>query len=240
MAGAGAATASAPLRAPVRRTPSRRRQPVAPALVPRLGRALAAVPEHRLLDRLVRGRFWIGFVAFALLGIVGLQLSLLKLNTGIGRAIEHQGLLERQNATLRAQVSSLSSGDRVETEAARMSMVVAPPGAIRFLSAGGRGTAARAARAMTAPAAASASAGTPAAAGATGTSSTLPLTGTSASPATSSTDPSATGATATQPATVSSSATPPAAATGSGAATGAGTATGTTSTGPTTTGVTGG
>jgi hypothetical protein len=239
MAGAGAVTAipGAPLRAPARRTPSRRRQPVAPALVPRLGRALAAVPEHRLLDRLVRGRFWIGFVAFALLGIVGLQLSLLKLNTGIGRAIEHQGLLERQNATLRAQVSSLSSGDRVETEAARMSMVVAPPGAIRFLSAGGRGTAARAARAMTAPAAASASGGTPTAAGATGASSTSTLTGTSAPPATSSTDPSVTGATATQPATAPSTATAPAAATGSGTATGT---TGTAPTGATTTGVTGG
>src|SRR5205807_438415 len=71
----------------------------------------------------------------------------------IGRALEHQSLLERQNATLRAEVSSLSSGDRVETRAAAAGMVIAPPGAIRFLAAGGHGTAIHAARAMTAPAA---------------------------------------------------------------------------------------
>jgi hypothetical protein len=184
------------------------------------------VPEHRLLDRLVRGRFWIGFVAFALLGIVGLQLSLLKLNTGIGRAIEHQNLLERQNATLRAQVSSLSSGDRVETQAARMGMVVAAPGAIRFLSAGGRGTAARAARAMTAPSPASATA-----TGATApanTSSTSSVTGNSLGAT------SATGATSAAPASTS-----PATDTGAGATPAAGAATGTTGTAATGTAATG-
>lgn len=175
-----AATAARPLRAPARRAPARhapaRPAPARPArvrrpprnnllehssrtflgqsaLVSRLGRALASVPEHRLLDRLVRGRFWIGFVAFALLGIVAMQLSLLKLNTGIGRALEHQSLLERQNATLRDEVSSLSAGDRVETQAARAGMVVAAPGSITFLKAGGSGVARRAAKAMMPPAA---------------------------------------------------------------------------------------
>jgi len=55
--------------------------------------ALEGLAQHRLLDRLIRGRTWIGIVAFALIGIVTLQLGLLKLNGGIGRALEHEALL---------------------------------------------------------------------------------------------------------------------------------------------------
>ncbi len=114
----------------------------------RLAPALARVPDHRVLDRMMRGRLWIGAIAFALLGIVAMQLSLLKLNTGIGRALEHESLLRRQNATLRFDVSNLSAGDRVETQAVRMGMTMASPGAIHFLSAGGSDQVRRAARSL--------------------------------------------------------------------------------------------
>ncbi len=114
----------------------------------RLAPAVARIPDHRVLDRMVRGRLWIGAIAFALLGIVAMQLSLLKLNTGIGRALEHESLLRRQNATLRYDVSNLSAGDRVETQAVRMGMTMASPGAIHFLSAGGSDQARRAARSL--------------------------------------------------------------------------------------------
>ena len=50
--------------------------------------AAETLSSNRLLDRLIRGRMWIGIVAFALIGIVTLQLGLLKLNSGIGRALE--------------------------------------------------------------------------------------------------------------------------------------------------------
>ena len=52
--------------------------------------ALETLSGHRLLDRLIRGRMWIGIVAFALIGIVTLQLGLLKLNSGIGRSLERE------------------------------------------------------------------------------------------------------------------------------------------------------
>lgn len=140
----------------------------------RLAPALARIPDHRFLDRVVRGRLWIGCIAFALLGIVAMQLSLLKLNTGIGRALEHESLLRRQNATLRYDVSNLSGGDRVETQAVRMGMTMASPGAIHFLSAGGSDQARRAARSLDAspPASPSSGSGTSASAGATSNAST--------------------------------------------------------------------
>jgi hypothetical protein len=94
--------------------------------------ALAGVSRQRLLDRLIRGRAWIGLLAFALIGIVAMQLWVVKLGVGIGRALEHEGLLQRENATLSIEDAQLSSGERVEQMAAARGMVVAAPGALRF------------------------------------------------------------------------------------------------------------
>jgi cell division protein FtsL len=109
---------------------------------------LEGLAQHRLLDRLIRGRAWIGLVAFALIGIVTLQLGLLKLNGGIGRAIEHEALLQRENATLSIENSELSAGTRVQTGAAKLGMASVPVGAVRFLSTGGHGTTGKAAAAL--------------------------------------------------------------------------------------------
>lgn len=87
---------------------------------------------HQLLDRLIRGRLWIGLVAFALIGIVAMQLWIVKLGVGIGRAIEHEGLLRRENAVLSIEDAGLSSGERVERLAAAKGMVEAAPGALHF------------------------------------------------------------------------------------------------------------
>jgi hypothetical protein len=94
--------------------------------------ALAGLSRQRLLDRLIRGRAWIGLLAFALIGIVAMQLWVVKLGVGIGRALEHEGLLQRENATLSIEDAKLSSGERVEQMAAARGMVVAAPGALRF------------------------------------------------------------------------------------------------------------
>jgi hypothetical protein len=115
-------------------------------------RGLAALPDLGLLDRLIRSRFWIGLVAVSLIGIVAMQVAVLKLNTGIGRAIEHVSTLQRDSASLQADVSQLSSGDRIEAEGYRMGMVMAPVGNVRFLTAG-RWDAARASRRIQPPAA---------------------------------------------------------------------------------------
>ena len=117
--------------------------------------ALESLAQHRLLDRLIRGRTWIAIVAFALIGIVTLQLGLLKLNGGIGRALEHEAVLQRQNATLSIENSELASGSRVESQAAHLGMSFVPAGALRFLTSSSRGDVGKAASALsTAPAAA--------------------------------------------------------------------------------------
>jgi hypothetical protein len=116
-----------------------------------LGRMALRVPDARVLDRLIRGRVWIGLIAGALVMLVFMQVSLLKLNTGISADLMTSQNLERQNAELRASVSSLDSGQRIQDIAAARGMVMPDDGQLRFLRAGDPGNGARAAQAMTAP-----------------------------------------------------------------------------------------
>ncbi len=119
--------------------------------------ALESLAQHRLLDRLIRGRTWIGIVAFALIGIVTLQLGLLKLNGGIGRALEHAALLQRENAALSIENSELAAGPHVQARAAHLGMAFAPAGALHFLSAPARADIAKAVKALSGAASARAS-----------------------------------------------------------------------------------
>jgi hypothetical protein len=119
---------------------------------------LESLAQHRMLDRLIRGRTWIGIVAFALIGIVTLQLGLLKLNGGIGRALEHEAVLQRENAALSIENSELAAGTRVETRAARLGMSFVPAGSLHFLSSSSRGDVGKAASALATASVAAASA----------------------------------------------------------------------------------
>ncbi len=110
--------------------------------------ALRSVEDHPLLDRLIGGRTWIGLVAFALIGIVTLQLGLLKLNAGIGRTLEQMASLQQGNATLSIENSELAAGDRVESSAARLGMEIVPVGALKSLAPNPRSDAQRAASAL--------------------------------------------------------------------------------------------
>jgi hypothetical protein len=96
----------------------------------------------------VRGRAWIAVVGTLLIGLVAMQVSLLKLNAAIGSDVERTTALERGNGELRAQVSQLESGERIQEEAASLGMVMPPAGQISYLSAGGAGTAGAAAEAL--------------------------------------------------------------------------------------------
>jgi hypothetical protein len=146
--------------------PRRRSGPARPRTTPRnapprrkqstdsfaaLGRFAMRVPDARVLDRLIRGRLWIGLIGGALVMLVFMQVSLLKLNTGISADILESQNLERSNAELRAGVSSLDSGQRIQDLAAARGMVMPDDGQLRFLRAGAPGDGARAAQAMTAP-----------------------------------------------------------------------------------------
>jgi cell division protein FtsL len=143
---------------PVRPRPQARtatRPAPAGVLLGAAGRRLRALPDARLLDRLVRGRAWIGLVAVALMGIVFMQVSMLQLNAGIGRAVTSADTLDRENSTLRAQISQLDSGEQIQKVATQLGMVMPAAGDVRFLDAR-QADGARAAANITAPAPAAA------------------------------------------------------------------------------------
>ena len=125
----------------------------APAPRPGTGvfEALRGLPDHRVIDRLLRGRVWICFVGLALMGIVAMQVSLLKLNSGIGRAVETTATLERQNSQLEASIARLASGERIRAAADKHGMVTPAAGAVHFLHVRPGQDASRAARRMRAP-----------------------------------------------------------------------------------------
>jgi hypothetical protein len=116
-----------------------------------LGRLALRVPDARVLDRLIRGRLWIGLIFGALVMLVFMQVSLLKLNTGISADLLRSQDLERSNAELRASVSRLDSGQRIQDIAAARGMVMPDDGQLKFLAAGPPGDGERAAQTMTAP-----------------------------------------------------------------------------------------
>ncbi len=153
-----AAAAALPQRAPLPSAPARPR----PRAVPRPARRpdrplgeraldwLRALPDHRLLDRLIGGRIWIVLLGTLLVGIVTMQLSLLRLNAGIGQAVEKSTALEQRNAALRLQISQLSDGERIVALATQLGYVTPPQGSPRFLTANG-GDAAKALTTMRVP-----------------------------------------------------------------------------------------
>jgi cell division protein FtsL len=113
--------------------------------------SLNAVAANRSLDRLIRSRTWIALIAFALIGIVALQLLVLRLNADIGHALVRESQLQRENAALSIESSELAAGERVESQAARLGMELVPEGSLRFLTSDPSRDIARAAAALKAP-----------------------------------------------------------------------------------------
>ena len=131
---ARAAAVAAPRPAPRRAAAAGGAATVPLPLAGRLGQ----VVESRWLDRLLRGRGWIVLVAVGLMGLVFLQVSLLKLNAGIGAAVERAAVLERENADLNAEISKLASNDRIQQLATRAGMVLPPSSDVSFLGKNGK------------------------------------------------------------------------------------------------------
>lgn len=146
--------------------PARLRQPARGAVAAERGLALGllellqSISRHSALDRLIRGRAWIAIVVFALLGIVTLQLTLLKLNAGIGRSLERGALLQRENAALSIENSELTAGSKIEAQAEHLGMSLVPAGSLKFLRAHPGSDQSHAAAALSAPVPSTASAET--------------------------------------------------------------------------------
>lgn len=199
---------SGPAARPARLQAGLRRVPAAaiPAAAPRprgpLERVLA-LPDHRLLDRLLRGRMWIWMIGIALGGIVAMQVSLLKLNTGISRAVHTSATLEHRNSALETSITRLSSQERIQKAATSLGMDAPEAGDIVYVHVRGPQDGRRAANRMTEPSgparamvAAGASGSGPATAG-EATATGAPATGTATAPA-----PQATAAVPAAPAPV--------------------------------------
>lgn len=139
---------SGPVRPSTRQAPA---EATRDGLVVGLLGAAESLSSSRLIDRLIGSRVWIGIIAFALIGIVTLQLGLLKLNASIGRALEHTALLQRENAALSVENSEMGATDRVQARAAGLGMEPVQPGALRFLTSSPRTDPARGAAALSNP-----------------------------------------------------------------------------------------
>ena len=109
-----------------------------------------ALPEHRVVDRLLRSRLWIWALGALLGGIVAMQVSLLKLNSGISRAVETTTTLERQNAELETSIARLSAPDRSRRRPGARACSCPPAGDVSYLTAGPQ-DASRAVRRMQPP-----------------------------------------------------------------------------------------
>jgi Meckel syndrome type 1 protein len=147
---AAAAPARAPLRRPIapRRVsgPVVRRQPVAaPA-----HSALVRILDAPFLGRLLRGRVWIALVAAALLGIVAMQVAILRLGAGIGASVTRIQQLEQANQSATTAIAGLEPGGGVASKAAKLGMVYPPAGDVGYLHFR-PGLAAKAAESITRP-----------------------------------------------------------------------------------------
>ena len=129
------------------RTVGPRTRAASPSLASTAGRAVSAgagalrtlprpaMPAGLSLRGLLQGRALIAVFGVLLLGLVFLQVSLLKLNTAISLNVERAAKLERDNAQSRASISRLDAGRRVEDAAGQLGMVMPAAGAICFLNA---------------------------------------------------------------------------------------------------------
>jgi hypothetical protein len=97
----------------------------------RVGRSL---PDSRLLDRLMRGRAWIVLIGILLIGLVAINVSLLKLSAEAGRNAETVKTLRIQNTQLRARVSRLASAERLERAGRDLGLAMSIAGRVRYLS----------------------------------------------------------------------------------------------------------
>ena len=102
----------------------------------RVAESALEASASRTMDRLVRSRAWVVIIGVGLIGIVAMQVSMLKLNSGIGRAVDTVAGLERGNASLKATVSELSSGDRIQRLAGDRGYVMPEPADVTYLRAG--------------------------------------------------------------------------------------------------------
>ena len=106
-----------------------------PSLPTRHSIGRAGVASGGLLARLFVGRRLIGVLAVALIGLVFVQVSLLKLNTRISADAERSQMLTRENAEQRSLLARLDGAQRVTGAAGNLGLVMPAPDAVCYLKA---------------------------------------------------------------------------------------------------------
>jgi hypothetical protein len=109
------------------------------------------LPNHRWLDRIVRGRAWIPMLGVLLVAIVGLRVEVLKLGSSVGSDVAEVSTLQAGNQVLRSRISELSGNQRIEQLAGEMGMVMPGPMDIHFVQASTAKQVAGAIRSIQAP-----------------------------------------------------------------------------------------
>lgn len=96
----------------------------------------AGIASGGLLAKLFVGRRLIGVLAAALIGLVFVQVSLLKLNTQISNDAAQSQILTRENAEQRSLLARLDGAQRVTGAAGNLGLVMPAPDAVCYLKAG--------------------------------------------------------------------------------------------------------
>ena len=163
-AGAAGVRARAAAPAPLR-LPAAPRRVSGPARHPRATERPAArasiflrLIDHPWLERLVRGRAWIAIVATALLGIVAMQVALLRLGAQVANETANVNAMSARNQATGDTIAALEANRQVGSEASTLGMVYPAASAVIFLQVN-PGDARRAADTMVAPSAAAVAAG---------------------------------------------------------------------------------
>jgi hypothetical protein len=132
-----AATAvPAPLRlppAPRRVSGPARRERVAQRPTTGASALLIRLIDHPWLERLIRGRAWIAIVATALLGIVAMQVALLRLGAQIGGETAAVNSMQQRNSSMEATIGGLEASSGLGTSPHALGMLYPPPGAVTYL-----------------------------------------------------------------------------------------------------------
>jgi cell division protein FtsL len=103
----------------------------APRRRPRPQARPAREPARRPQSRVSRRRLpvgigWIAAFALLLVGVVAVNVAVLRANMGVQRLDREQAQLQAQNQALFSQLSAASSAPRIENAAQRLGLVEAP------------------------------------------------------------------------------------------------------------------
>ena len=134
---APARPAPGPVRGPAVRRPERaKRSEGKVKLRPRQAVAGAGAAGAGLLARAFSGRRLILLLGAALIGLVFLQVNLLRINTTMSADVEKAQMLQRDNASKRALIAQMGAGRRVEGAAGGLGMVMPAATEVCYLKIG--------------------------------------------------------------------------------------------------------